>query len=1183
MTGKDALKQKLATWLSLHDDDSDAAPETSVPGLPSLKPEMLLPAAVVAEALEPLPLFRAWKKALPPAASLLTGMDTGAETLFEKLQSVGTPPASETVAAEWFSAVHLLPRNLWSLGMEGFFLLAETLSEAAASRGEYGLPEALAGWFRVLRYCGEGNLGVEAASFCLELAGLRPRHFGYLCDRLVSGGEEVHEALKKAARFGNVSEPNRVVLLDFAADLGWLYSGLEFEPLWQMVARHGKPFYQRIARGIAPIGSMRFYCGAMTALGRKKDIGELLAEGRVHRAMALFQAEDADAMAAVLASSPVACARLDSQMEIDLAAELLSTRPFGTENPFRLGELFIKMVDSAQKGVTYQGLMKFLAGMKGRIEGEAVSFVSGYLSWAGKGCAYTPVDVMRMYGITDAVLSAGRKHDRKSLRTVFRALDGAPTGRQGLEFLEKAVSLQGIHQPHVAAVASLLVRAAPDDDAAVHLQRIPEIAAVFSLLTPVDQGKLSSGLAPAWMEKLLDSEPEAGETVVQFLARIQDPSRRLRFLDMIAAPVMQEVNPSDPLFMDCLGFAVKKYNSAPEQDRLREAESLTLQRVFRAGGRVAALDKLMQDFLALPGLSGQRPKELLSVIREICNRFSRQAVWQEGFDEIFTSFLENGIRRILNGFMEVPDALDVLDSKAIGDLADATLPSGTGGMRLSTGSGRSAMTFFGEVLPESVHFYRSRPEKLAGFLGSAIKLCQKSVGGMPAGEEFLLHLSREIQENRAMEFSSGLEAWLHGIPASTAEVDHLDPEEVFTAWAGIHEAREAPRKRIGGITALLTSSPSRRDDLMNVCSILSAGLAVSGVPGGADLDYRCDRAALIRLKSLLGKGRDIWDFLIAVRRGRLLPGDERAAVELAKAGRRSGGDQVNAWAQKTLPPLLNCALMMQMSEDSDPGRALANAEAIVEVVGFLGAENASELLLMVSNCLSSAVFPGQSPELLERLFFTPLWKTGGLNRIELLLTGRTRKKRLLDVLLDRLALEAGTPERVSFIRRYGPMFVSIWGYILEEPFPNTEESFSKALADSWIFSGAGTDPRYPEALREIYDLVRSEVKRRKHATGVVTMEEAREISADMRRKYRDNVESVAILLRWTVDPSREDLLRLLEEHEKLLQAVSSDQELLHLMDRFGGMRDVIGNVSAAASDPLQLKRILMDLAGRENG
>lgn len=1184
MTSKDALKQMLATWLSVHGEDAASPPAVSIPALPVVQPEFLSTGPATTAALSALPLFKTHGELTPLAASLLAGMDTAAAgSVFRAFKQMASQSLNAGLTRDWFAALHLLPRNLWRVGVDGYRSLAAAFPESGKGSGNIDLTQALACWFRVLRSSGDGNLGEDAVAFCLELAGMLPGHFAYLCDRLSAGGEEVHEALKKAMSFPGITENNRAVLMNFAADLGWLYPGDEFAPIWEIVARRGMPIYRRIAEGMAPIGSLRFYCGAMRALRKHRGIAEFLSEERVHRAMVLFRTDDPGIVSAVLNSSPVACSHLDSQMEIDLAVELLSIRLSGSENPFNLGGLFIEMVDTAQKGITYQGLVKFLSGMQGRIEGEPLVFVNGYLSDAGEGSSYTAVDVMRLYRITERVLSAGRTPDRKSLRTVFRALDGAPSGRKGLALLERAMIRSGSHQLHLAAVASLLVRMAPDDDTAAYLHRAHSIADIFALLTPVDRGKLSSGLAPAWMEKLLDEQPEAEKTVIQFLGRVLDPSRRLRFLEMVVTPLMQEVSASDPLFRDCLAFAVTGYNSAPEQDRLREAENLTLQRVFRAGGRVAALDLLMQDFLTFPGLSRQRSEELLLGIRAVCDRFSRQAVWQEGFDAIFSSFLDQGIRRILNAFMEVPDALDTVNSPFIARLADKLMPVRASGAGVSTGAGRSAMAFFTEVLPESVFFYHRQLGKLAGFLENAIELAQRSIGGIPAGDDFLLHLASEIQQSRAFELSTGLEAWLLGSPAPTAETDHFNPENILSSWTGIHEAREVPRKRIGGVTALITSSGARREELLRICSILSAGLSASSIPGGDSLSCQCDREALMKLKNLLGDRRDPLDFFMELRRGRPRAGDEKAISELSEAALHTGADPVQAWTARNLPPILNCALMILMAEPTDSEKTLQTVRSIVEVVEFLGADNASELLLMVAGSLSSAVFPGQSTDLLERQLFGPMWKTRALDRIELLLAGRDKRRRLLDLLLERLSLESGTPERASFVRKYGTMFVCVWGYILEVPFPNAEVILPAALRDSWVFSDGTTTPQYPAALQEINDLVRDEVRKQRHAHGVVTDEEAREISADMRRRYRDNADSVAILLRWTVDPSREDLLRLLEENEKLLQAVSIDQELLHLLDMFGNRKDIMEKASSLAGDPMKLKKSLLAVSRRKNG
>jgi len=362
---------------------------------------------------------------------------------------------------------------------------------------------------------------------------------------------------------------------------------------------------------------------------------------------------------------------------------------------------------------------------------------------------------------------------------------------------------------------------------------------------------------------------------------------------------------------------------------------------------------------------------------------------------------------------------------------------------------------------------------------------------------------------------------------------------------------------------------------MNIVPYFRTNDALSGVPDSCE--------ALMKMKTLLGNQRDPLDFFLDVRRGRPRAGEEKAVSELTDAALHTGADPVQAWTARTLPPILNCALMILMAEPTDSGKTLQTARSIMEVVEFLGADGASELLLMVAGSLSFAVFPGQSNDLLERQLFGPMWKTRALDRIELLLAGRNQRRRLLDLLLERLSQESGTPDRASFVRKYGTMFICVWGYILEKPFPNAEEILPAALEDSWVFSGGAGAPQYPAALQEINDLVRDEVRKQRHAHGVVTEEEAREISADMRRRYRDNADSVAILLRWTVDPSREDLLRLLEENEKLLQAVSADQELLHLLDMFGNRKDIIEKAATLAGDPMKLKKSLFEVSRRKDG
>jgi hypothetical protein len=108
---------------------------------------------------------------------------------------------------------------------------------------------------------------------------------------------------------------------------------------------------------------------------------------------------------------------------------------------------------------------------------------------------------------------------------------------------------------------------------------------------------------------------------------------------------------------------------------------------------------------------------------------------------------------------------------------------------------------------------------------------------------------------------------------------------------------------------------------------------------------------------------------------------------------------------------------------------------------------------------------------------------------------------------------------------------------------------------------------------EIAEEVFQHIRQRK---GVITAAEAEEISIQMRRKYRDNADSVAILLRWTLDPSREPLLVLLEESQPLLQAISADTELLRMIDVLGDRADFVEIAQPFAGDPARLKQVLRE-------
>jgi len=136
-----------------------------------------------------------------------------------------------------------------------------------------------------------------------------------------------------------------------------------------------------------------------------------------------------------------------------------------------------------------------------------------------------------------------------------------------------------------------------------------------------------------------------------------------------------------------------------------------------------------------------------------------------------------------------------------------------------------------------------------------------------------------------------------------------------------------------------------------------------------------------------------------------------------------------------------------------------------------------------------------------------------------------------------------------------------------------------SLADTWLFTASGQHPdSAAETAREAFETALEVFRTLRRREGAVTAVEAEQISVEMRRKHRDNAEVVTILLRWTLEPSREDLLDILESNPALLEAAGRDTELIHLLDTVVQDNSHIGTVRSLAGDPSALKLKLKELS-----
>ncbi|HRY60912.1 MAG TPA: hypothetical protein P5266_01860, partial [Candidatus Fermentibacter sp.] len=290
-------------------------------------------------------------------------------------------------------------------------------------------------------------------------------------------------------------------------------------------------------------------------------------------------------------------------------------------------------------------------------------------------------------------------------------------------------------------------------------------------------------------------------------------------------------------------------------------------------------------------------------------------------------------------------------------------------------------------------------------------------------------------------------------------------------------------------------------------------------------------------------------------------------------------------------PLGNCLIDLLLLDGARTPELDTLTDGFLEVAEFLGNETGGdELLLAFQRCLSSGSYGvgesgvAQALKAAEKQLFRPLWRRRAMSRIELVIAGMGNREKLVDRLLDRVAREPGVVSQVKFLRRFGPLFLTIEEVILEFEDKRQELGVRDCLNGVWLLAGSGREPAgVAEAAEEAFEAASEVFRSIRRRKGEITAVEAEEISAEMRRRYRDNADVVATLLRWTLDPAREELLGVLEGHPVLLETISRDTELIHLMDGLFSEPGFLNGVSALADDPEELKDHLLKMAEGRRG
>ncbi len=747
--------------------------------------------------------------------------------------------------------------------------------------------------------------------------------------------------------------------------------------------------------------------------------------------------------------------------------------------------------------------------------------------------------------------------------------------------LENAFLHSDVTQSSILSATSLLLRASSDETSIKeNLHRIIITGKLLDTLPPADRTKALSGLLPLWVETLVSFDINAQEKVQEFISQIDDVNNRNRYLENIVTRLLTEVHPDDHVFEDCLAFAVSGYNSSGAIEKLREIEHRVFKKVFRAGGRVEVVDGLIVDLLAVPGLEGEKTGQLISGIQSICDRFSRLAVWEEKGDSLFNEFVVNGVGKILRAFVDNSSSLDWVNTGMIEDLLTRLIPDGAS-LKNNTrivNPGGTALSFFSSILPDSIYLFSREADSLPAFLLEIADEFSRSVGGMAAGEDFAKYLVTRLDLEIQQDCVSVLGSWLSQKTPPPLAISEKWSNLRRQEWNALKIREDTARMKLySAVSALTGSSGSQtKEAILQTAGYLSKRIEKAGISGAGSMFLKWDRKMMDQLIALSG---DVT--LLDCFKGDVssLKEDPELFSYLESIDGFMEQDIFHAWRQAALPLLLNCSIDIVLVSGNQPVLAAQIAETAADAMEFLGYSSADNFLSTLQESLRYATGPENAFDQMERKFLLPLWKRNSAERLDLLMLGMNESRMLTEILQERLSLEDRVGGKIKFMRNYATFFITVEKALLEIQSDFEKSRIADGLMESWIFSGTGSCSPMPVLeISETSDLVKDIFRRIKYGSGIVSATEAGEISADMRKKYRDNADSVAIILRWTIDPAREGLLQLLEENQLLLQAAGTDAELMRLLDIHGARRGFLRDAKPYSEEPLELKKYLQALS-----
>ncbi len=1111
------------------------------------------------------------------------------------------PPVKQDIATEWLSAVSNLPSSAVVVAVLEFFHLSWTWNQIGPSTG-LTFKEFLCLLYRVFQVLAETQGDAPLVRSLIQKGFKWPERFGFILERTRIGGGNVIHALEKAQKL--IPEIPLVAensLVDFALETGWYLLGNENLPVWRAVGRNGESLLRKLRGFSIQMESIKILSGFLGRLEETDQLRNLLEDSipdQIENIVGLL--EDPLLSEAIELLSEDAIRALVRRSEIDLCLDIMAIL-VRDSSPFEYGQAIADMMLFSSRGKAERNIFKEVYALCEKNKNtDLIIEIANMSAERRETPFYDKLNTEYYLRFVPVALSFLEGKDkspeiRRVTNSIGRIMDAVLSQDDpsiSLESLEKLVAETEINFDKLLPALILLLRSTNEALKHEHIIKSEIFVLILDLLDDNYSRRLLEGEQTHWLSPLANGTIDSCMKVVDALGKISNRSLRSRFLDKVIAPLFQEIGAEELIFSELITSAISTYNREMSLEQLRNEETTILGRLFRAEDRSKALKVSMNRLLRIPGIEEKSANDLIYCARTLCETLSQQAVWLEkSGHRIFSRFLSRGLTAFVKTLVEYPEISEHLTSgNLMKELLTRMIPAKeTEDSNVALWQLKTASVFFGETIPYSVEILTGRPEFVISYLRDITELAVGSMHGELAGATFLSWMSNRLEKKLIDEYARKLD---NDFVLAEASGD-IEGSQLMNEWRAVRDSSSEILRDTVAYLKVVTQQILHRKIVIREGRKLVEGFIENGCEGLIlKVSVSPDRKEVTELQKAAGDYELIEIFRIM--EGREPVGKKQQLPENVEQFFLSricppGENPCRYWRSKAFSPLENVLIdiILLYTSNESLSKIEQMMDDFVEIIGYLGTDEVfrPEIIFTALGKSLSKTERGKRLTVqmveknLEKNIYRLMWRRKATKKTAEAVSEYVPEKKITNMLFDRITREKTSREQILFTKKYARIFASVESVIMKRK--NAEiQSARSVLQHIWIFNSEAVRPfSAVEIARDAVETITQFFLEIGARTGAVTALEAGAISLGMRRKYRDNANTVAILIRWTQDSTRGDLLALVESHHPLLEAVSRDSELIRLIDDLWGDGKARLYIRSLADRPDRLKDRLLHHLG----